>query len=87
MVQEFKDYSNLSLYSDVNLFWEKRMQNDANGNPIYIGYTRVAGAGTNEAVWFIVKITYDANQSPTYYALPNSGINFEYIYDDRATYF
>lgn len=87
MVQKLKDFSIANLTGDVSLFWEKRMENDGNGNPIYVGYTREAGAATADAVWFIVKITYDGNGSPTYYALPNAGVNFKYIWNNRATYF
>lgn len=63
------------------------MENDANGNPIYIGYTKFPGAATSAPVWFIVKVTYDANQSPTYQKLPVNGVVFNYIWDNRATYF
>lgn len=87
MTQKVKDYSYLDIRGDVNQFFELRMENDGNGNPIYIGYTRQANAPTSEAVWFIVKITYDANQSPTYQQLPNAGVNFNYVWDSRATYF
>ena len=79
MVQKLKDFSVAELSGDMGIFWEKRMQNDANGNPIYVGYTREAAASTADAVWFIVNITYDGNNSPTYYKLPNAGVNFEYI--------
>jgi len=87
MVQKLKDFSIAELRGDLGLFLEKRMENDGSGNPIYIGYTREAGAATSDAVWFIVKVTYDGSGSPTYYALPNAGINFEYIWNSRATYF
>jgi predicted carbohydrate-binding protein with CBM5 and CBM33 domain len=63
------------------------MENDANGNPIYVGYNKTANAGTAVASWFIVKITYDANQSPTRQQLPSFGVQFIGIWDSRTTYF
>lgn len=81
------DFSHLELRGDVMNFLELRMENDGNGNPIYIGYSKKINAGTDVAVWFIVKITYDGNQSPTHQQLPNRGLTFDYIWDDRATFF
>ncbi len=82
-----KDFSKIDAPGDVTDYLELRMENDANGNPIYIGYSKTAAAGTAAAVWYIRRIFYDANQSPTRQQLPNAGINFEYIWDNRMTYF
>lgn len=82
-----QDFSLLTLRGDVTNFLELRMENDANGNPIYIGYSKNPNASTADSVWFIVKITYDGNQSPTRQQLPNAGIKFSYVWDSRATYF
>lgn len=84
---QVKDLSKIVPQGDFSFFYESRMENDANGNPIYIGYTNYPNAGTATQKWFIVKVTYDANQSPTYYQLPNEGVRFEYVWDDRANYF
>ena len=81
------DFSYLNSKADVTMFLETRMENDANGNPIYIGYAKKDNAPTNEAVWYIVKITYDVNESPTYQQLPNQGTAFKYVWDSRSTYF
>jgi hypothetical protein len=86
MVQKVKDYSNLDVNASVTMFLEQRMENDGDGNPIYIGYSRRPGVATSDPEWFIVKITYSA-QSPTRQQLPNDGVNFTYVWDDRATYF
>lgn len=53
---------------------------NANGQTLYMGYAR-KGAATSDALWIVVKFTYDANG------------NFQYeqsskpysIYDDRAS--
>lgn len=81
------DYSRLSITGDVSQFLEIRMENDGDGNPIYIGYTEQPNAATDALVWFILKITYDGNGSPTLQELPNDGVRFIYAWDDRATYF
>jgi hypothetical protein len=82
-----KDLSKIEPQGDFSFFYESRMENDANGNPIYIGYTQVPNSGTDVERWFIVKVTYDANQSPTRYQLPDAGVAFKYAWDDRATLF
>ena len=87
MAVKVTDFSRIIPGGDVTDYLELRMENDANGNPIYIGYSKTANAGTAVACWFIRKITYDANQSPTHQQLPNAGIKFTYIWDSRATYF
>jgi len=81
------DLSTIEPRGDFSFFYESRMENDANGNPIYIGYAQEPNLGTAVEKWFIVKVTYDANQSPTRYRLPDSGVGFKYAWDDRATYF
>lgn len=82
-----KDFSFLEMRGDVSSYLELRMENDANGNPIYLGYSKFPNASTAAPVWFIVKLTYDGNQSPTRQQLPDNGILFNYVWDDRATYF
>lgn len=84
--QRIKDYSNIEIIGDSSVFWEKRMENDGNGNPIYVGHNRHANASTSEESWYIVKITYSGT-SPTRYQLPDDGPQFKYAWDDRATYF
>lgn len=81
------DLSRIPPTADFSYFMEMRMENDANGNPIFIGYNKTPNAGTDSETWFIVMITYDANQSPTYQQLPNRGVRFVYYWDDRAIYF
>lgn len=83
---QLKDTSVLEIRGEAAMFWEKRMENDGSGNPIYIGYNRTANASQSALSWFIVKITYTAT-FPTYYQLPNAGTEFKYSWTDRATYF
>lgn len=67
-----------------------RCQNDANGNPVYLGRARI-GTATSEDKWQIQFLTYDANQGVTSVTWPeNSGGKasgeYEFTWDDRATY-
>lgn len=87
MSMTVRELTNLLMVGDWTNFIEMRMENDGDGNPIYVGYTNVGNAPTDEPVWFITKYTYDANQSPTRQQMPDSGVQFIYVWDDRATYF
>ena len=84
--QRIKDYSSIDVVSDSSVFWEKRMENDVNGNPIYVGHNRAPNAATDAETWYIVKITYSGT-NPTRYQLPDNGAQFKYAWDDRATLF
>lgn len=82
-----KDFSYLEVRGLASEFLELRIENDVNGNPVYIGYSKFANADTASAIWFIKKITYDGNQSPTYQQLSDLGLQFACIWDNRSTYF
>lgn len=82
----FDPYNNLSNYFKPTDLFEKRFENDGNGNPIYIGYTPYPNHPTSSNNWFIVKITY-AGENITRYQLPDEGLKFSYSWDQRATYF
>ncbi len=84
--QLIEDFSHLVINGMAETFLEKRIENDVDGNPIYIGYNRTANASTTALSWFIVKITY-TDDFPTYYQLPNAGTKFGYAWASRATYF
>jgi hypothetical protein len=86
-VPRLKEFSDLSAYADFSLFMEMRMENDANGNPIYVGYNKTPNVGQAVETWFIVKITYDANKSPTRQQLPDEGVGFKYAWSNRANIF
>lgn len=65
-------------------------QNDANGNPIYLGRAKV-GTATSEAAWQIRFITYDGNEGITDVEWPendegNASAEFEFVWDSRAGY-
>lgn len=67
-----------------------RAQNDANGNPIYLGRAKV-GTLNGEVKWQIRFIVYDGNQGVTSVTWPqndegNASAEFEFEWDERATY-
>ena len=84
--QQIADYSRLPITGDVSLLWEKRMENDVNGNPIYVGYNKGQNAPTSENTWYIISVVYSGTD-PIRYRLPDNGPQFKYAWDDRATLF
>lgn len=84
--QILKDYSYLDMFGDASLFWEKRYENNAGGDPIFIGYNRNANAPTSDESWFIVQLVYTGTALDRY-RLPDAGPQFKYAWDDRASLF
>ena len=67
-----------------------RAQNDANGNPIYVGRA-IRGTLVSQDKWQIQFITYDANDAVTSITWPqnsllNASSEYEFVWDDRAAY-
>ena len=67
-----------------------RAENDANGNPIYLGRAKV-GVLASETKWQIRAIAYDANQGVTSVTWPQNAEGkasgeYEFEWDERATY-
>lgn len=65
-------------------------ENDANGNPVYIGRAKV-GTLSSEEKWQIRAIAYDANQGVTSVTWPqnDSGISssdYLFEWDERSSY-
>lgn len=65
-------------------------ENDGNGNPIYLGRAKV-GTATSVDKWQISAIAYDGNQGVTSVTWPqndegNPSSEYEFTWDDRATY-
>lgn len=65
-------------------------ENDANGNPIYLGRAKV-GTETSESKWQIRAIAYDVNQAITDITWPendegNPSAEYEFEWDERASY-
>lgn len=65
---------------------EGRFDNDVNGNPIYIGYTVYVNGDPALPIWFILKVEY-VGTSIVRKRLPDDGIGFIYVWDDRVDYF
>lgn len=67
-----------------------RAQNDANGNPIYLGRALI-GTATSELKWQIQFLTWDANNSVTSVTWAqnsegNASGDYEFAWDSRAGY-
>jgi hypothetical protein len=72
--------------SEVSL----RAQNDASGNPIYIGRAKV-GTPTSVTKWQIQFLTWDGNNSVTSLTWPqnengNASSEYEFEWDERTNY-
>lgn len=85
-VNVFASSEYLSTTLGADQFFEQRIENDIDGNPIYVGWTPVANAATSDAVWFIKKIYYTAGFI-TRVQLPDTTNGYIYAWDDRATIF
>jgi hypothetical protein len=65
-------------------------QNDANGNPIYLGRAK-AGTATDEQKWQLQYLTYDGTNTVTSITWPQNpdgraSTEYEFSWDDRASY-
>lgn len=58
-------------------------ENDASGNPIYIGRA-APGVLASAAAWQIKKVTYDGNSSMTEARWANANPGFIHVWNDRA---
>ena len=68
-------------------FFEQRIENDVDGNPLYVAWSPIPGAATDEPIWFIKKIYYDGGGFTNRVQIPDNGGGYIYAWDDRATYF
>jgi hypothetical protein len=82
-------FDNIEAFSeilDIEDLLEGRFENNGDGNPIYIGYSPFPNADPAEPLWYIRKIVYDG-ENVIRAQLPDDGIKFAYVWDDRADYF
>jgi hypothetical protein len=74
------------VIEDTQLF-EKRLENDASGRALYVGISITPSAATDQAIWYIIKLEYDVNNFLSHVQLPNPGVSFTQVWDNRSTYF
>jgi len=67
--------------------YETRIENDANGNPLYVARSPIPNASTSDTIWYIQKLYYDSNGFLERVQQPSAGYAFKYSWDLRATYF
>lgn len=82
----FDQIEHMTPFFDPIDLMEKRFINNSDNNPIYIGYAVIPNAGTNQKVWYVVKIEYDG-EAVVRYRLPVDGPGFFYVWDDVVSYF
>jgi hypothetical protein len=73
------------VLSDEDLY-DVRLENDVDGNVIYVGKNITPNASTAVNTWYVKKLTYTGG-FVTRVQLPDNGIGFKYSWDARATYF
>jgi len=76
------------VYDNTN-DWNIRALNDANGNPLYVGFAK-PGVLEGEQKWQIRKVEYDANEGVTSVTWPqnsegNASRNFEFTWQEDTT--
>lgn len=83
----FDSNERLLSFFQIGDLTEMRMENDANGNPLYVGYSPIENADPALNVWMIIKIEYDGNGFTNRKRLPDNGKALIYNWDSRASYF
>lgn len=83
-------YKDRRTYITYKSEMEIRCENDANGNPIYIGRAK-PGSSESESKWNISYHTWDANNSLLTKQWPqndegNPSTDYGFVWDDRAAY-
>ena len=66
--------------------YETRMFYDGGGLLEYVGLSKTPNASTSEPIWFILKLSNDGTNTIRQ-QLPDNGVSFTYVLDDRSTYF
>lgn len=82
----FNPIEHISQYFSPEDLLEGRFDNNADDNPIYIGYSPIPNADPALPVWYIQKITYDG-QAIIRKQIPDDGVKFAYAWNDRFDYF
>ena len=83
----FNQFLALSSILGENNQYETRIENDADGKPLYIGISTIPNAPTDQPLWYIRKMSLDGNGFLDRVQLPDDAVKFAYAWDDRATYF
>jgi len=66
--------------------YETRIENDGDGQPIYIGNCITPNGDEDALIWYIIKLSYTGGYI-TRQQLPDNGIGFLYAWSQRASYF
>jgi hypothetical protein len=63
-----------------------QLENNANGNPIYVGKALDPTALTTDPSWSLIKLTYDSNNFLIHVGIPTTGAGYKYAWASRASY-
>lgn len=83
-------YDDFNLMNDVlpdEALYETRIENDANGQPLYVGLCVTPNGDPALPIWNLKKLYYDGNGFTNRVQLPDDGPFFTYTWDDRSSYF
>lgn len=83
---KIKDFSYLNVEGFMAQFMEIRIDYGGGAVPLYVGYNHTPNADTTADTWYIVKLTYTGSNLVRQ-QLPDTGVRFNLIWDDRTTYF
>lgn len=83
---KIKDFSYLNVQGFMAQFMEIRIDYGAGTVPLYVGYNHTPNADTAVDTWFIVKLIYSGSNLVRQ-ELPNTGVQFNLVWDNRSTYF
>lgn len=86
-VDYYTKFLSLTTVFQTEDLLETRIENNIDGQPIYIGKNITANADTAAFTWSLVKVTYDVNGFITRTQLPDDAQGYKYSWDDRTTYF
>lgn len=67
--------------------YETRIENNASGDPLFVGWSPIPNADPSEKVWYIQKMHFDLNGFINRVEQPESGTGFKYEWDNRANIF
>lgn len=83
----FGQLERFSAVMPLNNLLETRIENDAGGKPLYVGYTAIPNGDPALSIFAITKVEYDGNGFISRVRLTDAGGGMFYSWNARATYF
>lgn len=86
-VNNWSDLLAFAAVMSTNQLYETRLENDIDGNILYVGTNQTPNASVDDSTWFITKLSYDGGGFLERVQLPDTGLGFIYAWADRASFF